>query len=45
MSWRGLRREGGDDLMRKFILAAITAATMALATAMTVGAGNLPPCC
>jgi len=31
--------------MRKLILAAILAATMALSLATTAGAGVLPPCC
>jgi hypothetical protein len=31
--------------MRKLILAAILAATMALSLAMTASAGVLPPCC
>jgi hypothetical protein len=31
--------------MRKLILAAILAATMAMALATTVAAGPIPPCC
>jgi hypothetical protein len=31
--------------MRKLIIAAILAATMALSLATTAGAGMVPPCC
>ena len=32
-------------MLRKMILAAILAATMALSLATTAGAGLVPPCC
>ena len=44
-SGAGLRRKGGEIELKKLMLAAILAATMALSLASVASAGVIPPCC